>query len=311
MKKILILITITLTCLLSGCINSERTPYYVDITFDANGATGTMDTVTVEAWETYTPKLEFTHPTKIFYGWAESSNPLNSEIYTDWYVPTEDVTLYAIWKDAFEFSLIGSTYELSKYYDNKEVVEIPSTYNGVDVTSIGASAFYFNTNIKSVIIPDTVTIIKANAFQFASSLTSVTLPSSVKTIKTNAFHTCALLVDIDLTNVEVIESSAFNSCLFLEKVELTNVNVIEEGVFNGCTKLKYVTLSNSLTEIKEDAFRNCIQISNITIPLTVTKIDEDAFENCKLTFDVKASEEQPGWQTGWNQGNVVIYSSSK
>src|SRR4030042_768458 len=56
-------------------------------------------------------------------------------------------------------------------------VVIPSTIGGITVEQIGDNAFY-DKDLTSVIIPDSVTVIWAYAF-YGNQLTSVTLPDSV------------------------------------------------------------------------------------------------------------------------------------
>ena len=72
-------------------------------------------------------------------------------------------------------------------------VNIPSTvtYNGktYSVTTIGSFAFYSDSGLISVIIPNSVTTIERCAF-YCSSLTSVTIPNSVTTIGEHAFWRC-------------------------------------------------------------------------------------------------------------------------
>lgn len=72
---------------------------------------------------------------------------------------------------------MGGYQYLDEYVGN---VSIPKdvVYNGetYSVVSIGYCAFYYNKNLKSVTIPNSVTTINGNAFYECSSLTSVTIP---------------------------------------------------------------------------------------------------------------------------------------
>ena len=61
-------------------------------------------------------------------------------------------------------------------------LDIPSTYNGLPVTSIGGFAFNGYSSLTSVTIPNSVTSIGNYAFYDCSSLTSVTIPNSVTSI---------------------------------------------------------------------------------------------------------------------------------
>ena len=69
-------------------------------------------------------------------------------------------------------------------------LEIPSTYLGVPVTSIGNEAFRDCTGLTSITIPDSVTSIGVYAFYDCSSLSSVTIGDSVTSIGEYAFLEC-------------------------------------------------------------------------------------------------------------------------
>ncbi len=92
-------------------------------------------------------------------------------------------------------------------------ISIPSTYNGLPVTSIGYSAFSDCTSLTSVEIPNSVTSIDNAAFFYCSSLTSVEIPNSVTNIGINAFANCSSLTRIKLPSHLInIDISAFKDC---------------------------------------------------------------------------------------------------
>ena len=62
------------------------------------------------------------------------------------------------------------------------------------VTSIGEDAFAYS-DLKSIVIPDTVTYIDGGAFE-ASHLTSVVIPDSVTMISSHTFESCENLLSI-------------------------------------------------------------------------------------------------------------------
>lgn len=66
-------------------------------------------------------------------------------------------------------------------------VSIPSTYNGLPVTSIGQSAFINCTSLTSITIPSSVTSIGDSAFSGCTSLTRVNFLGNAPTLGTNVF----------------------------------------------------------------------------------------------------------------------------
>lgn len=93
----------------------------------------------------------------------------------------------------FAFDTVTGT--VTGYYDNEgdnpanptctRDVDIPSTISGIDVTTIGASAFA-SSNLTSVTIPSSVTTIDNYAFQ-DNSLTSIVIPALVTNIGNFSF----------------------------------------------------------------------------------------------------------------------------
>ena len=83
----------------------DSSSHSVTITFNGNGGTGTMDSVTVKAGANYTlPACGFTEPEgKQFKGWSTSAD--GSVISGTTYEVSSDITFYAIWESK-EYSII-------------------------------------------------------------------------------------------------------------------------------------------------------------------------------------------------------------
>lgn len=58
-------------------------------------------------------------------------------------------------------------------------IEIPSTYNGKAVSSIGYEAFYSCTRLESLTIPNSIKSIDNYAFKYCNSLTDITFGGTV------------------------------------------------------------------------------------------------------------------------------------
>src|SRR6266566_105487 len=86
----------------------------------------------------------------------------------------------------FTYTTNNGTITISGYIGPGGSVTIPNLINGLPVTRIGDKAFYYSTNVTSIIIGANVTSIGEDAFS-SSSLTSVTIPNSVTNIGNRAF----------------------------------------------------------------------------------------------------------------------------
>ncbi|OEH84151.1 hypothetical protein BHU72_12145 [Desulfuribacillus stibiiarsenatis] len=107
--------------------------------------------------------------------------------------------------DSGYFTFNAETGTITGYSnDGPKDVVIPSTINGVSVTSIGSAAFLMM-SVTSVTIPDSVTSIGANAFAL-NSITSVTIPDSVTLIDASAFFSNSITSITIGANVTVFDN---------------------------------------------------------------------------------------------------------
>lgn len=182
-------------------------------------------------------------------------------------------------------------------------IEIPSTYQGVPVTSIGANAFH-GTRIQSIKIPESVTMIGKEAFENCSLLSSVSLPEGLTELGTYIFGFCQNLkiitlpstlkkigdhafYDSGLTTIKIpdgvttIEYDAFSDCSSLTSIEIPeSVTVIDSYAFSNCTSLTSVSLPDSVTNIAGWCFSGCTSLTSISLPKTLVSIWGEAFSDC-------------------------------
>ncbi len=184
-----------------------------------------------------------------------------------------------------EFTLNSdrSSYAVSAYTGTSTEITIPSTYEGLPVTSIGEGAFLFCTGLKSVTIPDSVTSIGYAAFGICTGLTSVTIGNGVTSIGGSAFEGCSGLTSIVVEEGNPVYHSDGN-CL---------IETASKTLVVGC-KTSVIPDDGSVTSIGYGAFSYCTSLTSITIPDSVTSIGEYAFLFCtgltSVTFEGTVAE---------------------
>src|SRR5438477_10825348 len=111
----------------------------------------------------------------------------------------------------FTYTTNNGGITITRYTGTSSVVVIPDTITGLPVTVIGGGAFYYWTNLTTVIIPSSVTSIGDSAFGGCHSLTGVIIPNSVTSIGYSAFRACTSLTDVTIPNcVTIIAHAAFS-----------------------------------------------------------------------------------------------------
>lgn len=150
-------------------------------------------------------------------------------------------------------------------------INIPDTYNGLPVTSIGDSAFEWCDNLTSVVIPDGVTSIGDSAFYRCYGLTSIEIPDSVAFIGEYAFQNCTGLTSVIIGDgVIYISDNAFYECIKLNSVVIPEgVTYIGNSAFEWCENLTSAVIPNSVTSIGNSAFRYCNSLNTIKFEGTV------------------------------------------
>ena len=176
------------------------------------------------------------------------------------------------------------TLTITGYSGTNPDLFIPSEMNGKTVTSIGEDAFWYNSVVKNVTIPDTVKTIEPYAFRLCKTLETVKIGANVESIGKYAFANCSALSSVDIPNsVKNIGIYAFYNCSAMAILNLGNsLEAIEQFTFAGCTSLSTVIIPDSVTSIGNGAFYNCTAVSNVQFGKGLVKISDYAFENTEL-----------------------------
>jgi len=230
--------------------NAPLTNQVGPLTFDCNYCVGT-------SWEGGHPML--------LSNYFQNGAISNLRFYNRALSTNEIATLYNLESTPVTYATNGSNVSVV-YYNLGGTAVIPSTNNGLPVTSIGDGAFQFNANLTSVVIPTGITNIGNSAFAGCYGMTNVSIPSSVVTIGANAFSGCSLLSNVSIPpSVTSIGANTFNGCLGLTNLVIPpGVTSIGQNAFAGCSNLTSITLPNSIISIGQNAFSNCPNLTTVT-----------------------------------------------
>ena len=173
-----------------------------------------------------------------------------------------------------------------------EDLVIPSTVNGIPVTEIANNAFYRNNKIKSVYCGNRVTVIGFQAFENCSNLKKVIIPDSVEKICEEAFCWCGLTEVQIGDRVKEMGRAAFQQNDRLKSVKLPYcLTVIPEDAFNNCTSLSEIEFSPNTVKIEKMAFDRA-GLKNVKLPASLQAIQPNSF-TCPYLMSFEVDEENP------------------
>ena len=195
---------------------------------------------------------------------------------------------------------------------------IPQIVNDGDkdytVVGISTNAFYKQTGLRSVYIPNSVKYIHRAAFYGCTSLTNVTVPNTMEFLDQNVFedtpwfnakpdgpvylgNTFYVYKNSKSmpagTNIVIqdgtthIAAGAFKSCANLTGIHIpSSVTSIGDAAFNGCTGLTSVVIPNSAKNLGSSLFYGCTGLTSVTLPNTITFIPKSLFYGCNALSSI-------------------------
>ncbi|MBP5254375.1 MAG: leucine-rich repeat domain-containing protein [Lachnospiraceae bacterium] len=138
-----------------------------------------------------------------------------------------------------------------------ESVTVPREVNGIPVLEIGSFAFFGNSVIRELIIPEGIQVIGAHAFHMMPALEYLELPDSVSELGPNLCWYCFRLSEVRLpSGIETLDSALFYMDEALAELRIPEgVRKVTHALFAD-TGIRTVTLPRSLEEMDEDCFRS-------------------------------------------------------
>lgn len=163
---------------------------------------------------------------------------------------------------------------LTSYTGSEEHVVIPEGVKRIGGNPDNSIFEDTETEIKSIVIPDSVIEIGERAFYTCLQLEEVTMGNGVKKIGQEAFAGCFKMKTIHLSDsLQEIGLRAFNFCESLEALELpSSLRNIEMEAFGNCVRLKSLKIPDGVQAIPPAVFDQCHSLEELYIPSSVTKI---------------------------------------
>ena len=192
---------------------------------------------------------------------VETKGELENELAGYDYANIESLKITGVLNDV-DFLFI---YRMMPNLKNLDIAE-------VNITALPIQAFYKSTNVENLILPNTLITIGEEMF-YQSKLKTVVIPANATTIGNSAFEQCASLISIDIpANVETIGTAVFWGCSSLATVTFENGSQLKTigggssyyGAFSDCTALTSIEIPASVETIKASAFKGCSSLATVT-----------------------------------------------
>ena len=181
----------------------------------------------------------------------------------------------------FKYTITNNSATINSYVGSSTNVVIPSSIEGMPVTTIAAETFMNDTDIKTVDIPTSIKTIGQKAFYGCLSLTKISIPSSVTNLGASCFENCSSLESATINISGNLGASSFKNCANLKTCVIgNNVKVLESYAFHGCTNMTTLNLGAGVTDINYYCFYKCKSIQEVIIPNSVKVIQPWAFFEC-------------------------------
>ncbi len=177
---------------------------------------------------------------------------------------------------------------------------IPTELDGKKVVRIGGEAFAKETDITSVVVPNSVKSIGNGAFYGCTNIKSMTLPFvGTSADDSEPYFGKIFGSEKDKTGYSKLSTEQKTSqgetaqgmygsntyCGYSIPASLTTVTItsqskIGENAFVNCDKLTSITYSSLVTSIGKYAFKNCTSLTTLPLKEGTTEVGDFAFMNC-------------------------------
>ncbi|HEX3799217.1 MAG TPA: leucine-rich repeat protein [Verrucomicrobiae bacterium] len=184
----------------------------------------------------------------------------------------------------FAFTTNNGGIVITGYTGTNTLATIPSTINGLPVSSIESNAFVGG-QFSQMLLPTSIVSIGEHAFQNCSYLTSIILPHDLTNLGSGTFQSCYMLTNVVLPNgLQTIADSAFSETGLASIILPDSITNIGMYAFFQ-TDLSSIQFGTNVTSIGIEAFYNCYFLTNIFISKSVMSIGQYAL-SCPTLLNI-------------------------
>ena len=210
----------------------------------------------------------------------------------------------------YQYDFENEYFVVSNFYNNRNIVAIPSEVNGVKVGGFDCQPSNLSKKeVETILLPNSIEVI--GSIGYTPKLAKIKIPASVKRIESFAFYNSfndSILEEVVFedgsqleyigqsafkgtpiksikipVNVKEIGSYAFEDCTSLNSLEFEEGSKVEYNyAFIGCTSLKEVSFPESIHSFGYEAFKGCTNLRTVRIHSYQTVSITSTFEGCNL-----------------------------
>jgi len=185
------------------------------------------------------------------------------------------------------------------YSGSETELEVPALIGEYNTTGIGWSAFAYNTNITSIVIPEGVTYIDGCAFEGCTNLETVVFPTTLMEIGPYAFSGCTALKNVVLPDaVTFLGTAVFNeagcgsfsgpgafysyNCFAYSGFDSISIGAgadLSGDYIFAASALSSISLPEDLEALGQGAFTGCRNLNEVILPDTLCVLGNSCFTN--------------------------------
>lgn len=260
----------------------------VDIYYTTDGTLPTKERGTK-----YTEPIAVTDSTRIIAAaFARAGTSMHSKFTSlDYYILKNNEPEYIVDRNGSILNYLGSDTDLV----------VPDSINGIQPTSISQKCFW-NQNINSIKLPDSVTDIEKYAF-YGTELSSIE-GNNVENINECSFYECEKLSNIKFPELRYIGKQSLYGCNTLSNIDLSNVKEIGSEALYGCKSLPKQPNFSSVDWVADNGLAGTY-FSTIHLP-NCTKTGANAFDGCTAEEIIMNKATSIGAQAFYNCSNLKM-----